>query len=288
MLILNNILHMIQHIIIILIGLAVGSFLNCFIYRLALPNFSFKDLTGFKNRSYCPSCKHILSWQDLIPVVGFLLLKGKCRHCRQKISWQYPLVEVSTAIIFLLIFNFQFSSATETNLAAEQIFFNCLSLAYYWIISALLIVIFVYDLKHYIIPDKIIYPATAIVFIYQAFKVFDFNFNSLDLKILINPISSAFFASLFFLAMVLMSRGRWMGIGDIKLAFLMGLFLGWPNILIALLFAFYSGALIGLGLIIFGKKKLKSKIPFGPFLAAGTFFALFLGKNLLICCQGLF
>ena len=143
-----------------------------------------------------------------------------------------------------------------------------------------MVVIFVYDLKHYIIPDKVIYPAIIITFLYKLFGIWlgfgwDLGFEHWDFML------AAFLASLFFLAIVLVSRGRWMGIGDIKLAFLMGLFLSFPNILVALFFSFFIGAIIGLGLITAKKKTLKSEVPFGPFLVTGTFLAMFLGEQII-------
>lgn len=228
-------------ILVFLLGLAVGSFSNCLIYRLE------KNKSFLQGRSFCPLCHHKLSWPDLIPVFSFLFLKGKCRYCHKNIPWQYPLVEMFTALIFLLIFNFQLP-------------------IFYFIIAPFFIVIFVYDLKHYLIPDKIIYPAIIIAAV--------FNFQVINLL-------SALVAAAFFSAIVLLSRGRWMGIGDIKLGFLMGLLLGFPNILVSLFLAFTIGATIGIGLIIFGKKTLKSEVPFGPFLVGGTFIALFWGEKLI-------
>ncbi len=243
--------------IIFIFGLAIGSFLNCIIYRLE-ENKSF--LSG---RSFCPNCKHVLGWQDLIPLFSFLILKGKCRYCQQKISWQYPLVEISTALIFLSIFNFQFSIFN---------FQNLITICFLFLVSCFLVIIFVYDLKHYIILDKVIYSLIGITFFYQLFG---------SGQPLLNPLLSAFLAAFFFLLIVLVSRGNWMGIGDIKLAFFMGLFLGFPNILFALFSAFFIGAIIGIGLIISGKRTLKSEIPFGPFLVTGTFLALFFGEKII-------
>jgi len=254
-----------------LFGLVMGSFLNCIIYRLQTGE-------GFlKGRSFCPHCRHALSWQDLIPVFSFLILKGRCRYCRKPISWQYPLVELATGIIFLLIvWNLEFGICLE---------FGTWNLLFYLLISCFLIIIFVYDLKHYIIPDAVIYPAIAIAFLYQLFRMLNFvNWNLFGIwnveSGILRPISSAFLASLFFLAIVFLSQGKWMGLGDVKLAFLMGLFLGFPNILVALFLAFFIGAIIGIGLIISGKRTLKSEVPFGPFLITGTFIALFWGNQI--------
>ena len=254
------------YIFICIFGLVIGSFLNCLIYRFALPSFSLKNLGGLRSRSYFPYCKHTLALEDLIPIFSFLILRGKCRYCQNPISWQYPLVELSTAILFLL-----------TYLSHDRDF--SMSLIFYWIFTSFLIIIFVYDLKHYIIPDKIIYPAIAIAFLYRLFTILN----------LPAPLEAEGFLmggfgilpSVFFLAIIIFSRGKWMGLGDFKLAFFMGLFLGWPKILVALFLAFLIGAIIGLGLVLSGKKRLQSEVPFGPFLITGTFISLFWGQNII-------
>lgn len=235
--------------IIFLFGLIVGSFLNCIIYRLEVG----KSFLG--GHSFCPYCKHELVWHDLIPVFSFLILKGKCRYCQKPISIQYPLIELTTAILFILVFNSQ----------------NLLNTGYLLLTTSFLIIIFVYDLKHYIIPDKVIFPAILTSFLFL------FTTNSL----LLNTILSAFGASFFFLLIYLISQGQWMGFGDVKLSFLMGLHLGFPNILVALFSAFFTGAIIGLILIAQSKKTLKSMVPFGPFLVFGTFLAMFYGELII-------
>jgi len=254
-------------ILIFLTGLIIGSFLNCLIYRLE------KKENFLKGRSYCPHCHHQLNWLDLIPILSFIFLKGKCRYCGKKISFQYPLVEISTALIFLLILNFQFSILNQFLIFNFQTLIN---LTYFLVISCFLIVIFVYDFKHYIIPDKIIYPAIAVALIFN----FQFLISN-QFLIFKSSILSALGAAAFFLTIVLISRGKGMGGGDVKLAFLMGLILSWPNILLALFFAFVTGAIMGTGLIIAGKKTLKSQVPFGPFLVLGTFIALFWGDKII-------
>ena len=115
----------------------VGSFLNCVIYRLE------KEESFLKGRSYCPRCKHKLGLLDLIPVLSFMWLRGRCRYCHEKISVQYPLVEIATGLLFLLTYKLQPTT-------------------YNFIIVPFMVAIFVYDLKHYIIPDKVIYPAIAV------------------------------------------------------------------------------------------------------------------------------
>jgi prepilin signal peptidase PulO-like enzyme (type II secretory pathway) len=265
-------------------GLCIGSFLNVVIFRLE---------TGegiIKSRSHCPKCGQTLRWYDLIPLASFFILRGRCRYCAKSISWQYPLVEITTGSMFLLVFwNLEFGHwdfIGNWKLEIGNLFTACYML--YVICS--LIVIFVYDLRHYIIPDKIIYPAIGTALLFNFYRVL--NFGNWDLFGIWNlgfgiwrpffyPLLSAFAAATFFLALVLITRGRGMGLGDVKLAFLMGLVLGWPSILLALLLAFASGALVGLTLIFFKKKTLKSQIPFGPFLVAATVFTLFLGDKII-------
>jgi len=233
-----------------LFGLAVGSFLNVVICRLETKE------TFIKSRSRCPYCKTILKWYELIPVFSFVFQKAKCLHCKKNISLQYPLVELSTGIIFLLFFN-QFLSS------------NLISLFYYLTISCFLIVIFVFDLKHYLILNKVLYPAIIISFIFIVGNNF-INQLNLSLPSPRSGLVALLVASGFFLFLVLISKGQWMGWGDVKFAILMGLVLGWPDILLALFLSFLSGAIIGMGLILFGKKGMKSQIPFGPFLAGST------------------
>lgn len=243
-------------------GLAVGSFLNCVIYRLG------KKKSFLKGRSFCPHCRHGLSWLDLIPVFSFFLLKAKCRYCHKKISWQYPLVELATALLFVLVGCRNLELYGYTNLWLWHSGFLL-------VISAFLIVIFVYDLKHYLIPDKVIFPAIAVAFLYHSLSSWFFgSWNSW-----FYGLGAAFGAMGFFLLIFLISRGNWLGFGDVKLVFFLGLILGWPNVLAGLFLSFMIGALIGTILIFFGKKGLKSEVPFAPFLVMGTLIALFWGEK---------
>ncbi|MGB9743400.1 MAG: prepilin peptidase [Minisyncoccales bacterium] len=254
-----------------LFGMVGGSFLNCLIYRSATQQ------SVWRGRSFCPHCHHLLKWRDLIPVFSFLSLKGRCRYCGQRISWQYPLVEIFTGLIFLLIFNWQFSSSDLFS------FEGWLKLLYFWLMAGLLIVIFVADLRYYLIPDQIIYPAVVLGLFYPL--VANWGWEKADFLLFILSASAA---AGFFALLYLFSRGRWLGLADIKLVFLIGLLLGWPKILIGLFLAFFLGALVGSGLIVAGRKKLKSEIPFAPFLIIGLILALIWGEALLAWYQSFF
>lgn len=262
------------------LGLMAGSFLNAVIYRLEVreglrrvsQNREKAHLTAFRGRSFCPHCGHQLSWQDLVPLLSFMLLRGKCRYCGKQISWQYPLVELATAFLFASLFSL--SVEKLVSLSYPQV----LEIAYLWAVASLLIVIFVYDLKHFIIPDKILYPAILISSIW--YLVFS-SAGWIPLYQILNTAYSALGAAAFFFLIYAISKGKAMGFGDVKLALFMGLFLGWPNILVALTLAFFAGALVGLLLIAAQKKTLKSEVPFGPFLIGGTFAALFWGQPVI-------
>ncbi len=239
-----------------LIGLAVGSFLNSVICRLE------KKESIVKARSYCPYCKKTLLWFELIPLMSFILQRGRCRKCKKRISLQYLLVELATGILFVL--------------CAWYFLPNILYSIFYILASSFLIIIFVYDLKHYIIPNEIVYSGIILAFLYNLYLLFIIR----DLSFYYNFLA-ALIAGAFFFSIILISRGKWMGMGDVKLAVFMGLILGWPNILIALFGAFLIGAVVSVILIIFKKKTLKSEVPFGPFLAGATIIAVFWG-NILV------
>ena len=172
------------YVLIFIFGLCIGSFLNVVICRLKTKE------SIFIGRSYCPKCRAVLKWYDLIPVLSFLIQKGKCRYCNKNISWQYPIIEITTACLFLLIFNFKFL------IFKQFLIFNFINLIYFWFIVSILIIIFVYDLKHYIIPDKIIYPAIIVALIFN-FSAKGGPASGWQFSIL-----SALAASLFFLVIV--------------------------------------------------------------------------------------
>jgi leader peptidase (prepilin peptidase)/N-methyltransferase len=240
---------------IFIFGLSIGSFLNVLIYRLPR---SLK-LTG---RSFCPTCKKKISWYDNIPVISYLFLRGKCRKCHSPISWQYPAVELVTGILFILV----------AYLISFDNHYWIIELLSYWVIVSALIVIFFIDLKHQIIPDQVIYPAIVITFLFQTY--------SLQLAIY-SYFLAALGASLFFLILYLVTRGKGMGFGDVKLAVLMGLILGPQRLILALYLAFLTGALIGVILILAKKKRFGEQIPFGPFLSGATIIALFWGETMV-------
>ncbi|OHA63482.1 MAG: hypothetical protein A2748_03445 [Candidatus Wildermuthbacteria bacterium RIFCSPHIGHO2_01_FULL_45_20] len=264
--------------IIFCFGLVVGSFLNALTYRLAVAEGLEKkpkesaSSSVLNGRSYCPQCGHKLSWFDLVPLASFFFLKGKCRYCAGRISWQYPLVELATGCVFILL---SYVQHREVSLQYWN-FENLLLVAYTFCLASFMIAIFVYDWKHYLIPDHLLFLSIGLTLVYLAWR----SAQTSSWDIFLNAGFAALIAAGFFLALFLVSRGRWMGFGDVKLALFMGLFLGWPGILVALFIAFVLGAIIGLALIGFGKKRMKSEVPFGPFLLIATLIAYAGGETL--------
>jgi prepilin signal peptidase PulO-like enzyme (type II secretory pathway) len=254
-----------------LFGLAVGSFLNVLIYRLP------RGLKFAGGRSFCPKCHHKISWFDNIPIFSFIFLGGKCRHCHSPISWKYPGVELITGIVTVIILNFKFEILNQF---LTSNFKNILEVFLYLILVWSLIVIFFIDLEHQIIPDEILFPVIVLFLLF---------FLATDYQLLVsNYLLPALGSFLFLFIIWAVTRGRGMGFGDVKLAFLMGLCLGFPRIILAFYIAFLTGAMIGVILILFKKKKFGQHIAFGPFLTLGTFVSLIWGEKVINLVQKIF
>lgn len=196
-------------------------------------------------RSRCPACSHSLAWRELIPLVSFLAQAGRCRHCRGKISRRYPAVEAATALLFA---------------AGGLLLPDWPRLVLYLIIVSFFIALFVYDLEHYLVPDRISLPAIVVISVLQLFLGFP----------LLSLVWGAASGALWFLAQFLLSRGRWVGGGDIRLGLLMGVVLGWPLVWLALMLSYVGGSAAALLLIAIGKKTLKSRLPFATILLPAT------------------
>ncbi|OGJ02185.1 hypothetical protein A3G53_02225 [Candidatus Nomurabacteria bacterium RIFCSPLOWO2_12_FULL_44_11] len=239
-------------------GLIIGSFLNVVILR-------YNTARTFGGRSACMSCQNTLSWHELIPLLSFVILGGRCKNCQTKISWQYPAVELLTGVIFALLF-----------LKFQDIFFLytlpfALTYAYYGAAFSLLIVVAVYDLKHKIIPDMLAFIFGILAFLgLFFFTSYGFYPHLPGLwDFLAGPLIAFPFAAIWFL-----SRGTWMGLGDAKLAVGLGWLLGLSRGLSGVVVAFWSGAVLGALLIALTKKYgMKSEIPFAPFLVLGAVIA---------------
>ena len=250
---------------IFILGLCLGSFLNCFIYRL-------HERQTVLGRSYCPHCKHLIAWYDNIPLISFMLLKGECRHCKRQISWQYPLVELVTAVLFIVVWQKYQVNIDITNVTGYWLLVTgCSKVIRDWLFVCILIVVFIYDLRWQLILDKVTAPAIIVAFGLNLWLGMNW----------LNLLAAAGIGGGFFLAQYLISRGRWIGGGDIRLGVLMGLMLGWPQIFAALILAYVSGAVVGVGLLLTRKKQPSSRLPFGTFLSAATIAAMFWGEEIM-------
>ncbi len=254
-------------VLIFLLGTIIGSFLNVVIYRFG---------TGKSiaiGRSICMTCNNKLRWYELIPLFSFLIQKGRCRRCASSISHQYPLVEFGTGLMFTLIVLHllpivMFSQALFIFLAVLFTFIFCL-----------LMVISVYDFRHKIIPDKLVY-----VFIFTAFLALFINFSGdyfislpSPMRLVAGPLFALPFALLW-----MIGKGRFMGLGDAKL--ILGLAWMFPpyQTLAILTLSFWIGSVVSLALMFFSKKKMgmKTEIPFAPFLVLSAFIVFFFSLDI--------
>jgi len=242
-------------IISIILGAMVGSFLNVCIYRLP------KEESIIWPRSHCPTCKKMIRFYDNIPLISYLLLRGRCRYCKGPISLQYPLVEGITALssLFLII---KFGPS--------------LSYLFYFAFVAALIAITVIDLYHQIIPDGISLPGIGVGLLASLVIPQITFFNSL-MGILLGGGSLFLVATLY--EWIFKREG--MGGGDVKLLAMIGAFLGWKAVILTILLSSLIGSITGILIMILKGKDFKYAIPFGPFLSMGAVIALFYGENLI-------
>lgn len=242
-------------------GAIIGSFLNVVIFR-------YNTGRSVGGRSACFSCGKTLRWYELVPIASFVVQRGRCARCRSVISPQYPIVEVVSAIIFLLIGWDLFSE----EISSYRTFFA----SYEMIVWSLLIVISAYDMRHKIIPDGLVYAFIAL----SVVSVFGFRetIGGFSLEYFLTGLCLAAFPAILWLV----SRGRWMGLGDAKLLLGAGFLLGPTLGVSALVYAFWSGAVVSVFLLsVKGKGfTMKSEIPFGPFIILGMAIAYFFDLNL--------
>ena len=232
------------------LGTIIGSFLNVLIYRIP------RGRSVVFPPSACGGCGARLGWQDLVPVVSYLLLPGRCRSCGATISPRYPAVEVLSGLGFL-VWYLKFGLTVE-GLAAAVLF------------SLLLVIIFI-DLEFLIIPNRLVLAGlilgSPLILVQSP-------------QLLLNGLLGLLVGGGLLLITAVVSRGG-MGGGDIKLAAMIGLYLGWPQVLLMLFVSFLLGSVVGLGLVALRRKKMKEAVPFGPFLAVATYIVMLWGPQIL-------
>lgn len=246
-----------------LVGLIFGSFLTALTWRTP------REISIAKGRSVCPKCNSIISWYDNIPLLSYLLLGGKCRKCKNKISLRYPLIEFTTMFLFVGTYVFM----TKLNLphspfSVWQEYLRSFSYLFVLFIALVGIAISVVDLEHKIIPDEYVYWTLGLTMVIYIIFISQGFYMRLIMGLL---------PALVLLLINLITRGRGMGLGDVKLAILLGFLLGWPYTLVWFFGAFLTGAIVGITLILVGKAKFGKEIPFGPFLVFSFYITFFFG-----------
>lgn len=237
--------------LVFLYGLVFGSFLNVVIHRLPL------EMSIWRPRSHCPSCGHLVAWFDNVPLVSFVFLLGRCRHCREAISWRYPLVELATGLLLALVHH-RFGLTLPAAEAA--------------ILVLLLVPLALIDLDHHLLPDVLTIPGIALGLAGALAESVWLPWPGRQWSILIDSaIGATLGAAIPALVIVVYQwlRGReGMGWGDVKLLAMLGAFLGWRGMLMTLMLGACAGAVVGLGLIALGRGKGDTELPFGTFLCA--------------------
>src|SRR3989344_5772964 len=270
-------MHLFTLVVIFSLGATIGSFLNVVILRRGTG-------MGLLRSSFCFTCGTALRFYELVPIFSFLALRGRCRSCRAKIHFQYPLVEALAGVLFVMVWLREFGGAAFLDLATHAGIYLQMapSLVLSWAIASVLLVIAAYDLRHKMIPDLFVY-----IFIVLAFlSIFpNIQHTTYNIQLFLNHISAGVVFFLLFAALWLISRGKWMGFGDAKLAAGIGTLLGVSSGAAAPGLSFWVGAAVSIALLALVRAKtlsrwlkaltIKSEKPFAPFLVLGTFAAYF-------------
>ena len=266
-------------IVFIILGLAFGSFINALVWRIheqsqaKNPN---KQLSVINGRSMCPYCRHTLGVKDLIPVLSWLSLKGKCRYCQKPISWQYPVVELVTAGLFVVSY-----LMWPLELDARGI----TALAFWLVLLVGLIALAIYDLRWMLLPNRIVIPLIVIAISAVLFDalLFDGGWSSLQ-----QALWGALFGGGLFYLLFQASQGKWIGGGDVKLGFLLGIIVGGPwEALLLIFIAAVLGSVVGVVLVITKNLKLSQRMPFGPYLILAAIIVQLFGAELVKWYQDL-
>ncbi len=250
-----------------MLGASIGSFLNVCIYRIP------REMSiNRPRRSFCPKCMRPIAWHDNIPVLSWLLLRGRCRRCGAPIAGRYPLVEAITGVLFALVwwkFAFPLGDALDPRVPV------------YWLLVSGLVVGTFIDLDYYILPDRITVGGIVAGLLISALVPSLHGETSMLRGFLAAGTGLCLGFGLLWLVAILgeaVFRKEAMGFGDVKLLGALGAFLGWPSVLFTLVGASFLGSVVGLTLILIKGRKWQSKIPFGPYLAAAALIYLFAGE----------
>jgi len=266
------------YLILALLGLCFGSFVNAAVWRLheqETRKTKDKRLSILRGRSMCPSCKHELKAIDLLPVISWISIGGKCRYCKKRISWQYPVVELLTSVVF--VGSYIFWPTNLDKLGMIQLIM--------WLMFVIgFMILAVYDLRWMILPNRVIYPMVVLGIIYVLI-------TSLMLKTsepLMQAVYGILVSSGLFYCLFQMSKGKWIGGGDVKLGIVIGLIIGGATqALLVLFIGSLLGSLVSIPLLMSGVGR-KKQIPFGPFLITATIIVFLFGVSITAWYQNTF
>lgn len=270
-------------IVLFIFALAIGSFLNVVVLRYDGERFLL-DAKALGGRSHCPHCKATLRWFELVPIASFLVQGGRCRRCHARLNIQYPIVEFLSGLIFVFV-PFALGISVGTTPTAPLALVAAL-----WVLAfEALLVMAVIDIRLGIIPDEInIFLGVLGIFL-MIITAGYFGTENISFlgpyaaifggqgSVVLARLAGAAFGGAFFALLIAVTRGKGMGMGDLKLAIPLGLLFGWPDIVFVLMFAFVIGAIAGVFAVVRGKNTMKGTLPFGPFLALGATTLFFWG-----------
>lgn len=257
-------------------GLALGSFVNALVWRLRMQDElkqskskKKQDFSILHGRSMCVHCKHTLAWFDLVPIFSWVQLKGQCRYCHKKISWQYPLVELLVGALAVASYIF-WPFELNTPLAWATLIV--------WIIALVpMVALVVYDLKWMQMPTNLIYALDVIAVVFVGLLALSGGGSSI---VVASVIGSVILGGLFWVIYQI-SDGKWIGGGDVRYGFAMGALLGWQKGLFGLALSSYLGTAVIIVLLIMRKYRKKMRIPFGPFLISATYLSMLFGQQVI-------
>ncbi len=278
-------------IILFLFGIAIGSFLNDVTLRYNGEHFLF-DAKMIGGRSHCVHCKATLRWFELMPMVSFLVQGGRCRRCKARLSLQYPIVELISGLIFVVVPLVLRAGTLGVGIGAGVA--PLIAMVALWVATfEALLVMAVIDIRLGIIPDEINVFLAVVGVVLAILSVGYFGVANHSLlgpyavifgwrgNGVLAKIIGAVFSGIFFAILIAVTHGKGMGMGDLKLAIPLGLIFGWPDIIFVLVFAFVIGAVVGLVAVARGTNSMKGTLPFGPFLALGATTAFLWGPQIL-------
>jgi prepilin signal peptidase PulO-like enzyme (type II secretory pathway) len=261
----------------IVLGLCLGSFTGALVWRLheqSLPAkkraASAAELSITKGRSMCPHCQHTLAVKDLIPLFSWLTLRGRCRYCKHPIGWQEPLLEVAMPALFVLSYVFWPFAFDNKGI----FLFVC------WLLTVVgLVALFVYDLRWMLLPNKIVFPLIALGVLQTVVVAFLFGGGT---EYILSAVAGLVVAGGIFYVLFQVSKGKWIGGGDVKLGYAIGLLLGSPSLAFLMLFiASLLGVFMALPGLFTKKLAATSRIPFGPFLIVATIIVMLFGTAII-------